>query len=147
VSTKLQTARFHVDAGPASLFERVRQVFAAPRRLKLHGAHFNGRAAERGAPRELIEDFDPAAWELMTADVRTDTGKFVRTAWRRTVDRQTWWIAIGFHDTVQTVYPATPGKTGFGDDIVRAGPLWQMVDRVNRALLAEGPPTVVTPPA
>ena len=132
----MDVARFHVTSGPASLFERVRQLFAAPRTLKLHGSHLQERATASGAPLELLDPFDPDAWELMTVEARTDTGRFVSTAWRRQTESTTWWVVIGFHDTVRTIFASPPSKLGAGDSIVRGGPLWDLVDRANRELVA-----------
>ncbi len=141
--SKLGLARFHVETGPPALFERVRQVFAEPRAL-MHGTHYTERAHERAAPRSAIKYFASTEWELMTAEVRTDTGKFVKTAWRREIGGQMWWSVIGFHDAVQTIHPASDEKTGLGQDIVCDGPVWDLVDSVNRQLLDTGVPPGVT---
>lgn len=127
--------RFHVDTGPAPLFERVRQVFATPRTLRTHGSHLADRLALYSSSRATIEWFDPAAWELITVEARVDTGKFVSTTWRRRIDRRDWWLVIGFNDTVRTFYPADPGKRGLGTDVVREGPLWEHVAKVNAELV------------
>lgn len=57
----------------------------------------------------------------MTVDVRADKGTFVRTAWRWEVDRRTWWIVIGYRDTITSVYPADSAAGKFGSDVVRDG--------------------------
>jgi hypothetical protein len=130
---RFDTARFHVNTGPSELFERVRQMLAGRRTLRLHAAHFLERAAERAAPREQLADFDSEAWELLTAEVRTDTAKFVNSAWRRRIDGQMWWVVIGLHDTVQTAYAGT--KEGDGPDVITSGPLFDRVRAVNGELV------------
>lgn len=131
----LEYRRFHVRSGPASLFERIRYVLREPRDLKLHASHFQARAGERRAPVEEIQLFDAAQWDLMAAEVRADTGKFVKTAWRRMIDRQTWWIVMAFNDTVQTVYPSDDNFQKFGPDVVTGGEFYEFVERVNRGLM------------
>jgi hypothetical protein len=127
--------RFHVDSGPASLFERVRQVFDGPVRLKVHGRHLAERTAGVDAPLAELDSFDPAAWQLMTVEARQDTGRFVTTAWRRKIDGTTWWVVIGYGNTVRTLF-RKPNR-GRGPEIVTEGPIFDLVDRVNAALVAE----------
>jgi hypothetical protein len=45
-------------------------------------------------------------WHIVRppAAVRTDTCKFVSSAWRRVVEGRGWWIVIGLHDTIETVF-------------------------------------------
>ena len=136
----MKVERFHTDTGPAALFQRVQQVFDAPRRLKLHGSHLAERAAERSAPVADIEHFDPHQWELVLVEARSDTGKFVSTTWRRSVGDREWWIVIGFHDTVRTIYAASSGKRGLGPDVVTDGELWQRVASVNQRLVEQHDP-------
>jgi hypothetical protein len=75
----------------------------------------------------------------MTAEVRTDKGKFVNTAWSVDIDGEEWWVVIGFEATMKTVIRASPGKLGLGDDIVRSGELYDFVARVNTQLMADEP--------
>jgi hypothetical protein len=114
-------------------FERVRSKMSGRRSLRLHAKHLAARAVERAVPPELLADFDPAQWELMTAEVRTDTGRFVNSAWRRTVSGQMWWLVIGLHDTVETAYPGS--KRGDGPDVVASGVLFDRVREANAKLL------------
>ncbi len=136
---KFQTARFHIDSGPVALFARVRLKMGTPRILRLHSPHFRERAKERQAPACDLRHFDPAKWELVTAEVRTDTCKFVNSAWRRVIAGRVWWIVIGLHDTIETVFESR--KSGNGPDVVTGGALYEKVQRVNETLLAEGPTT------
>jgi hypothetical protein len=128
------THRFHVETGPDALFERVRHVMT-PTDLQVHADHFQKRAAERDVPVEAIRSFDPTQshWELKTAEVRTDSGKFVSTGWQVRADGETWWVVIGLKDTIITVYRSD--KQGLGDNIVRDGMLYAYVRSVNRGLI------------
>jgi hypothetical protein len=92
------------------------------------------RAAERDAPLALIAEFDSAEWELITAEVRTDTGRFVNSAWVREFNGRRWWVVVGLHDTIETVIETC--KFGLGDSVVTTGELYDRVDRVNRELMA-----------
>jgi hypothetical protein len=130
---RFQTARFHAETGPDSLFERVRQKMAGRRNLKLHADHFRTQAAFRGAPVESLREFDSSQWKLATVEVRTDTGKFINSAWTREIDGRCWWLVIGLHDTVVTVIETD--KRGLGRDILRSGKLYELVADVNRRLL------------
>lgn len=135
-SPRFETARFHVQTGPSSLFERVRVKMAGRYQLKTHPAHVQDRALEHDAPMERLAIFDSEVWALMTAEVRTDKGKFVSTSWAVDVDGTTWWVAIGFDQTMKTVIRAAEAKRGLGNDVVRSGPLYTKVAQVNRDLMA-----------
>lgn len=137
---KLEYRRFHIKTGPASLFERIRFKFDAPRTLKLHGEHFRSRASERFIPVHEIESFDPREWDLVLAEVRADTGKFVKSVWRKQIESHTWWIVIAFNDTVQTAYTSDDNSQKFGPDVITSGTMFEFVDKVNRELMeAETP--------
>jgi len=71
----------------------------------------------------------------MTAEVRVESGRFVNSTWRVMVEGRYWWVVIGFGDTVQTVIPADEGKSALGPAVIRGGPLYDRVDRVNRDLV------------
>lgn len=135
---KLETARFHVETGPSSLFERIHQVFAEPRSVKLHGGHFQQRAIERDPPLWALENFPADEWHIVTAEVRIDTGKFVHTQWRRVIDHDAWWVVLGFNDTAQTTYRSSLAKTAMNEEIVTSGDLWSKVEEVNRSLVESG---------
>ncbi|UBV45420.1 hypothetical protein LAJ19_20015 (plasmid) [Deinococcus taeanensis] len=128
-----RTAQFHFDTGPAALFDRVRFQLQGRRKLRFHAAHTRRHLAEGGAPVGVLQDFDAETWTLVAAGVRTDTGKFVNSTWLREVDDHSWWVVIGFGDTIETVTQTEP--RGAGPDIVTAGPLYRRVQQVNEALL------------
>ncbi|MFF7214933.1 hypothetical protein ACFZAU_31055 [Streptomyces sp. NPDC008238] len=138
MAPRFDTARFHVATGPAALFARVRHVLREPARLTARGPHVTERLERRGAPVEALLAFAPASWEPVSAEVRTDTGKWVKATWRVRLAGQDWWAVIGFGDTLVTVVDVAPHRQGLGDDIVREGPLYERVAAVNEALMAGG---------
>lgn len=91
MSFGFETERFHVETGPESLFRRIRYVMKKTE-LHLHAEHFQQRAEKRDAPVEKLRRFDPADWELLTAEVRRDTGKFVSSGWLRQIEEQDWLV-------------------------------------------------------
>jgi hypothetical protein len=129
------TARLHVATGPAALFERIRQVMDAPVQLKTHAGHVRARQDDRDAPLDELRDFDPATWELVSAEVRTDTGKWVKATWRVEAAGRPWWVVIGMGDTIVTVIDVADHRTGLGHTIVRGGELYDLVDEVNTSLV------------
>jgi hypothetical protein len=131
---RFHTARFHVDIGPASLFKRVAQVLSQPKLLNVHADHFHDRAFERNAPADALRKFDPATWRLVTVDVRTDTGKFVSTAWEVEVNGENWWVTIGLGDTITTVFRVN-NKSGQGSAQLPDSFIYRFVEKVNKNLL------------
>ena len=134
---RFKTARFHVLTGPSELFARVRFKMQDVHVLKMHARHVQDRSYERDAPLERLQNFDPNRWRLMTAEVRTDKGKFVNTAWSVDVDGHEWWVVIGFDATMKTVIRAARGKLALGNEIVRSGDLYEFVARVNGQLMLD----------
>lgn len=133
MGTRFEKARFHVSTGPESLFDRVRFKVKGKRTLRVHASHLSARANERDAPLAVIAAFDACEWELVTVEVRTDTGKFVNSAWKREIDGQWWWVVIGLGDTIETVIDTN--KRGLGESIVTTGELYELVELVNRDLM------------
>ena len=132
---RFKTARFHVETGPQSLFDRVRFKMAGRRKLKFHAAHLRQRLQERGVPTDLLQQFDADTWELVSAEVRVDTGKFVNSTWVCEGAGERWWVVIGFRDTVENVLAANKVGLGPDPDIVTSGPLYQRVRQVNEVLM------------
>lgn len=130
MSHQFETARFHVKAGPDSLFERVKDVLSEPTELRIDPDHVQQRAKERSAPLEELKQFDPDEWELKTAEVRTDKCLFVNSGWKCTIDGRNWWVIIGYNDTVMTVIETDNEK--FGDQIITSGELYDSVRKINR---------------
>lgn len=130
-------SRFHIDYGPASLFERVIYIMSSCGEIKLHSKHFKERTLEREIPIEVINSltrFSADQWKLMMAEVRNDTGKFVSSTWRLELDGIEYLVVIGLHNTAQTVFPNDHNpnlKTHF----VKSGIQYDFVERVNRELM------------
>ena len=135
MAPRFKAARFHASTGPASLFERVWFVMRAKKNLKVHAEHLLERTAARDAPLELLRTFDPDKWELMTVEVRTDTGKFVNSAWRVRAGDRLWWIVVGLHDAIETVIEVDEWKRGRGKAVVTGGDLYEFVAQVNHGLM------------
>jgi len=129
---RFNTSRFHVLTGPTELFDRVKQKMTGSV-IKLHAAHLRQRLEERDIPEEIFESFSSETWELMTVEVRNDSGKFVSSAWRCQVKDTYLWIVIGLHNTVQTAM--FTDKKGLGNEVVREGSFYKKVQIVNKELL------------
>ncbi|MDQ0407505.1 MULTISPECIES: hypothetical protein [unclassified Streptomyces] len=135
MSPRFETARFHSASGPDSLFTRVRHVLREPVELKAHGGHVTERLRQRGAPVDELTHFDPASWNLVSAEVRTDTGKWVASTWCVRVGTRHWWVVVGLGNALVTVIGVDPGRKGQGESIVTDGTLYAFVDDVNERLM------------
>ena len=132
---KFKKVRFHEEFGPASLFERVRYKMKDVTKLYLDGEHFQKRASERDIPDSVMErllNFDINEWQLMTASVRHDRGKFVDSTWELVIDGVRYWITIGLGQYIITIVI----KDGSGvDNCIRSGDFYNFVEQVNRKLM------------
>jgi hypothetical protein len=135
VSPRFETARFHKETGPVSLFARVRHLMREPVALKAHGPHVTERLRQRNAPVHEVTHFDPVDWDLVSAEVRTDTGKWVASTWRVRADARDWWVVVGLGGALVTVIDVEPGRRRRGEAIVTEGPLYEFVDAVNAGLM------------
>lgn len=132
---RFETARFHVESGPESLFVRVRHILREPVRLAAHGGHVTERIRQREAPVEELVSFDPTSWDLVSAEVCTDTGRWVKSTWRVRADGRDWWVVVGLGNALVTVIDVDPWRRGRGQDVVVEGPLYAKVDAVNAELM------------
>ncbi|MFE7889767.1 hypothetical protein [Streptomyces sp. NPDC057412] len=66
--------------------------------------------------------FAPESWELFSAEVRTDTGKWAKSTWRLQTRERFWWVGIGLGETLVTVIDVDPLRQGRGEHIVIGGP-------------------------
>lgn len=134
---KFDTARFHVRFGPDSLFKRVRYKMKDVKKLQLNIPHYQQRVVERNIPEKVlfeIEHFDPTQWNVVSAEVRTDTGKFVSSSWTKKIDGRSFSITIGLGNSVVTLYE----KDSSGiEQCIRSGPLYDFVSVVNLKLMDE----------
>ena len=131
--------RFHIEFGPTSLFERVKYKMRDVRKLYLNGTHFEERMTNRNIPENVVrklEHFDINEWDLVTASVRSDRGKFVDSTWEVCVDDLRYWVTIGMGNYVRTI--VVKDFSGV-EKCVRGGDFYEFVERVNRELMdAEG---------
>lgn len=128
-------ARFHIDSGPDTLFRRVHQKLDGHYLLPEPGHNMRKRMAERGVPLGVVRDFDSEHWELMTAEVRVDRGKFVATGWRIPCDGSWLWVVIGMNQRIEkAMFKQGRGKS---EHIVCDGELFEFVDEVNLELTEE----------
>ena len=131
--------RFHIEFGPTSLFERVKYKMRDVRKLYLNGTHFEDRMTNRNIPENVVrklKHFDINEWDLVTASVRSDRGKFVDSTWEVCVDDLRYWVTIGMGNYVRTI--VVKDSSGV-EKCVRGGDFYEFVERVNRELMdAEG---------
>jgi hypothetical protein len=138
MSVRFKTSRFHVLYGPDSLFQRVKYKFKDSHSLKLHGRHFNDRVNQRSIPEAIIkmlQNFTTEEWDLVTVEVRNDTGKFVNSTWEKVLGEEKFWVTIGFGDVVQTII--NKDGEGLGFDYLKDGPIFSFVSEVNHKLMLE----------
>ena len=132
-----ETARFHVEFGPESLFVRVRFKMGNVHKLYLDGKHFKQRLDDRAIPDDIVHalcDFDINSWVLRTAEVRTDRGKFVNSTWERALYGHRYQVTIGMGNYVKTIVDRTSSGV---DKCIHGGELYDLVSRVNDELMRE----------
>ncbi len=137
MSTRFEKARFHIDFGPKSLFDRVSYKMKNVVKLNIDSIHYNERVAERKIPKEVMDRiaiFSVSDWRLVVCEVRIDKGKFVNSTWEIVVDGKKYWITIGFNNTVETIVQKNSSGT---DGITKTGELYDYVDKVNSELMSE----------
>ena len=134
-SFRFAVARFHVEYGPESLFDRVRFILESVTGLDVHIPHYRQRLHERNIPEkvtEAIQKFDVHLWRIVSAEVRTDTGKFVSATLEREFDGRIFVITIGLRNSVVTIYE----KNSSGiEKCLKEGELYDFVERVNSQLM------------
>lgn len=133
---KFETRRFHVLSGPPSLFERVRFKVLSDRQILKPGGHAKSRQVEHSIPAWILESFS-GGWMVILAEVRVDSGKFVKSTWRKVVGREAFWLVIGYNPHVVTIYKSGLGKVAMSEIIVTEGEFYDFVSKVNRDLMNE----------
>lgn len=129
--------RFHVEFGPASLFERVRFKMKDVKKLYMDGVHFQKRSSERSIPNEILErltQFDINEWTVVTASVREDRGKFVDSTWEIVLEGVRYWVTIGMGTFIKTI--VIKESSGV-ENCIRSGEYYDFVEEVNRKLMEE----------
>ena len=129
--------RFHIEFGPASLFERVLFKMKDVHKLYLDGVHFKSRTAERKIPdsiKQRLVQFNINEWKLVTASVRADKGKFVDSTWELILNDIRYWVTIGIGQYVRTI--VIKDSSGI-ENCVRFGEFYDFVDAVNCQLMNE----------
>ncbi len=132
---KNDLVRFHIEFGPASLFERVQFKMKDVHGLQIGGPHYNARKSERNIPNEVLDrinHFDTSEWKLITAEVRADRGKFYNSTWEYRYNDAAYWLTIGIGDCVITI--VKKDSSGI-ERCLRNGELYDFVEKVNRDLM------------
>ena len=146
---KEDLVRFHVEFGPDSLFERVRFIMKDIHTLHLNGEHFRKRCAERQIPdevREKVENFNIDEWKLITAEVRSDRGKFYNCTWEYEFDGFSYWLTIGLGEVGVTIVKKSRVTSTSGTlKCVRSGEFYDFVEEVNQKLMDEEAREVAVP--
>lgn len=135
MATRFEKCRFHIDFGPAELFARVHQKMDCVSSVSLHGKHFKTRLDERQIPAEVIADvknFRSSDWNLVEAEVRADSGKFVNSSWEKEYDGIKYRVVIGFGNVAETIIRKNGRGTG---KAVKEGPLYEYVKEINGILV------------
>lgn len=135
--SKYTLIRFNIEFGPPSLFERVKFKMKDVTTLYLDGQHFKQRLSERNIPQEVydkLKSFSADEWQLRTAEVRSDKGKFINSTWEIELNECRYWVTIGLGNFIQTIVVK---DTSGVDKCVRSGEFYDFVEQVNRALMDE----------
>ncbi|MBO7059614.1 MAG: hypothetical protein J6W54_00745 [Fibrobacter sp.] len=137
MTTRFQKARFHIDSGPKSLFDRIHFKMDSVNSLNLSAKHFVERCNGRILPSEIIQkmqNFDAREWRLVVGEVRVDTGKFVNSTWEYIFGDEKYWLTIGFGNVAETIVKKeSSGK----DKIISSGLIYDFVDTVNEKLMTD----------
>ena len=137
MTTRFQKARFHIDSGPKSLFDRIHFKMDSVNSLNLSAKHFVERCKERMLPLEIIQrmqNFNAHEWKLVVGEVRVDTGKFVNSTWEYICENENYWLTIGFGNVAETIVKK---ESGGKDRIVESGEIYDFVAAVNEKLMVD----------
>ena len=147
-SFRFERARFHIQTGPTSLFERVKVVMSDVSNVRVDGKHFQVRVRERKIPQVVVDkiaSFDVNEWDLITAEVRVDKGKFVASSWGCQHNGCYYVVVIGLGNLAETIYDVTdvnskllPKRLKYC--IERHSEFYDFVEEVNRDLINDIPP-------
>lgn len=149
VVPRYELLTFHKEFGPSSLFERIRFKFLDPPTRRLNTSVSIRRMSLPQVINLALDAFNPAEWDLVWAKVRSDTGKFTTTSWRREVQASYWWVVMGYGDFVFRVFVTKLGVDGLNSDVIESGDQYTFVEKVNRDLMEaefENAPQVLPEP-
>ena len=140
---KFERARFHVETGPASLFQRVRFVMGRVRRVKIDGPHFSNRVKKRKIPLEavkMVAAFNASEWSVLTAEVRIDKGKFVASSWGKMYNGRYYVVIIGLGNVAETIYDVDSPHSKIHSEWLNSSQeigseLYTFVEKVNQELM------------
>ena len=140
---KFERARFHVETGPASLFQRVRFVMGRVRRVKIDGPHFCNRIKKRKIPLEVVKmvaAFNASEWSVLTAEVRIDKGKFVASSWGKMYNGRYYVVIIGLGNVAETIYDVDSPHSKIHSEWLNSSQeigseLYTFVEKVNQELM------------
>jgi hypothetical protein len=134
-NNRFKKVRFHAQFGPESLFERVKYKMKDVTQLYLDGEHFQKRACERDIPDSIIKrllHFDINEWKVVTASVRSDSGKFIDSTWEISINGIRYWVTIGLGSFIVTIVKKDCSGV---ENCIRSGEFFDFVEQVNRKLM------------
>ena len=145
---RFERARFHIQTGPASLFERVKVIMSGVSDVRVDGKHFQARVKERKIPQKVIDkiiSFNTNEWDLITAEVRVDKGKFVASSWGCQYNGRYYVVVIGLGNFAETIYEVMDVNSKLLPKrlkccIERRSEFYDFVEEVNRDLINDVPP-------
>lgn len=132
-------ARFSVSAGPAALFKRVRLVVRPETNYFDRAVHVRHLHPWNNIPTvDTVDAFmedDISSWNLVGAEVRTDTGRFIRSHWNVRYRGDWCRLVLDRHGDVHALRKIANPLTPPFDGATTGGPVWDFVTRVNQALM------------
>lgn len=134
---KFKKARFHVDYCPQSLIERIYFKMSSVTTVHFNAVHFKDRVNARSIPEFVlhkVENFNIKEWNLVTCEVRTDTGKFVNSTWEMLYGNERYWLTIGFGNVAETIVKKTSSGTGKIVEDMESD-LYRFVEDANKKLM------------
>ena len=136
---KPPVARFSVTAGPAALFKRVRLVVRPETDYFDRAVHVRHLHPWNNIPTvDTVDAFmedDISSWNLVGAEVRTDTGRFIRSHWNVRYRGDWCRLVLDRHGDVHALRKIADPLAPPFDDAITGGPVWDYVTRVNQALM------------
>lgn len=136
---KPPVAKFSVMTGPAALFKRVRLVVRPEtdyfdRVVHVRHLHPWDNIPTVDTVDAFMED-DISSWNLVGAEVRTDTGRFIRSHWNIRYRGDWCRLVLDRRGDVHKLKKISDPLAAPFEDVVTGGPVWNYVTRVNQALM------------